>query len=119
MIENVRISNRFVFLKLEGVSSRNEAELLRNCEVLIDPDDRIKLSEGEYFIHDLLDSQVFTQQGKLVGTLVDVWQSSSNDIYVIKNQAGEEILVPAIKDVIKQVDIKTKKIIIHLIEGMV
>ena len=119
LVEKVRISNKFVYLKFKDVDSREEAELLRDCEILIDPDERIRLSADEYFIHDLLECQIFTQEGELLGTLVDVWQSSSNDIYVVKNQVGEEILVPAIKDVIKNVDIETKKIIIQLIEGMV
>lgn len=119
LIEYVRISNRFVFLKFKGVNSRDDAEMLKDCEILIHPDERISLPAGEYFIHDLLNCQVFTQQGDLLGTLVEVWQGSSNDVYVIKNKAGEEILVPAIKDVIKNVDTKTKKIIIHLIEGMI
>jgi 16S rRNA processing protein RimM len=119
LVENVRISNRFVYLKFSEVNTRDEAEQLRDCEILVDPDERIRLSAGEYFIHDLLDCQVFTQQGDLLGTLVEVWQNSSNDVYVVKNQLGVEILVPAIKDVIKNVDIKAKKIIIQLIEGMV
>jgi len=119
LVEKVRISNKFVFLKFREVNSRDEAELLRDCEILIDPDERIRLSADEYFIHDLFGCQVFTQQGDLLGTLVDVWQSSSNDVYVVKNQIGEEILVPAIKDIIKNVDLETKKIIIQLIEGMV
>lgn len=117
-IENVRLSNRFVFLKFSEVNTRDDAELLRNCEVLIDKEDLIKLSPGEFFIHDLVGCKVFTEGGDLLGKIVDVMQISSNDVYVVMNQTGQELLVPAINDVIKLVDVKHKKIIIHLLEGM-
>jgi 16S rRNA processing protein RimM len=117
-IENVRLSDRFVFLKFSDINTRNDAELLRNCEVLIDKEALIKLSPGEFFVHDLVGCKVFTEEKDLLGKIVDVMQISSNDVYVIMNQKGQELLIPAIKDVIKRVDIKNKKIIIHLLEGM-
>jgi 16S rRNA processing protein RimM len=118
-IENVRLSNRFVFMKFSDINTRNDAELLRNCEVLIDKEALIKLSPGEFFVHDLVGCEVFTEEEDVLGKIIDVMQIRCNDVYVVMSQTGQEFLIPAIKDVIKLVDIKHKKIIIHRLEGMI
>ena len=118
-IQKTRISNRFVFLKLSGVDSRNEAEILRDCEILIEKEDLIDLPSDSYFIHDLIGCEMITEEGKIVGNVVDILQMASNDVYVVNDDSGKEILVPAIKDVIKEIDIKRKKIRIHLFEGII
>jgi len=117
-IESVRISNKFVFLKLLGINNREDTEILRGCDILIDESDLIDLSPGEYFIHDLIGCQVVSEDGLELGELIDVSQFSSNDVYVVKDEAGKEILIPATKEVIKQVDLDQKKILIHLLEGL-
>jgi len=118
-IQKTRISNRFVFLKLSGVDSRNDAEILRDCEVLIEKKDLIDLPSDSYFIHDLIGCEMITKEGKIVGNVVDILQMASNDVYVVNDDSGKEILVPAIKDVIKEIDIKRKKIRVHLFEGII
>ena len=70
-------------------------------------------------MHDLIGCQVVENNGQIIGVLRDVLQISSNDVYVIVGESGEEILVPAIKDVIEKVDISNKQISIHLIDGLV
>ena len=118
-IQKTRISNRFVFLKLSGVDSRNDAEILRDCEILIEKEDLIDLPSDSYFIHDLIGCEMITEEDKIVGNVVDILQMASNDVYVVNDDSGKEILVPAIKDVIKKIDIKRKKIRIHLFEGII
>lgn len=117
-IENIRISNGFVFLKLANIDSRNDAELLRNKEILISEDQLIDLEENEYFVHDLIGCQVVTEEGLIIGKIEDIIQNSSNDIYLVKNQQGQEILIPAINDVVKDVDIKGRQVTIHVLEGL-
>ena len=117
-IESVRISNKFVFLKLSEINNREDTEKLRGCDILIEESDLINLLPGEYFIHDLIGCQVITEEGLKLGELIDVSQYSSNDVYVVKNEAGKELLIPATKEVIKQVDIVQKKIIVNLLEGL-
>ena len=118
-IEKVRISNKFVFLKLLGINNREDTETLRGCDILIDKSELIDLLPGDYFIHDLIGCQVVTEDGLKLGKLIDVSQYSSNDVYVVKNEVGEEILLPATKEVIKQVDVEQKRIIVHLLEGLI
>jgi 16S rRNA processing protein RimM len=118
-IDNVRISDRFVFLKFQEINSRDEAECIRHSEILINQDDLVKLESNEFFIHDLVGCKVITDQNKYLGDVLDVVQMSSNDIYIIQDKKGKEYLIPAIKDIIKYIDIKTKEIIVHLIDGLI
>ena len=117
-IESVRISDKFVFLKLIGIDNRQESESLRGSDVLIDKSELIDLAEDEYFVHDLIGCKVVTDEGLMLGNLIDVSQYGGNDIYVVKNDAGKEILIPATKEVIKQVDIQNNEIEVHLLEGL-
>jgi 16S rRNA processing protein RimM len=118
-IDYVRISDRFVFLKFKEINSRDEAENLRNSEVLITRDEVVELKSNEFFIHDLIGCKVVTEQNDYLGDVLDVVQMSSNDVYIIKNKIGKEYLIPAIKDIIKHVDIKKKEIMVHLIDGLI
>ena len=118
-IKNVRISDRFVFLKFSEIDSRNDAELLRNAEIYIGEKDLIKPAKDEYFVHDLIGCQVISENDDVIGVLIDVVQMRSNDVYVVENKEGGQILIPATKEVVKQVNVGQKQIIIHLLEGLI
>lgn len=118
-IENVRISDRFVFLKFSEIDSRNDAELLRNAEVYIGEKDLIKPAKDEYFVHDLIGCQVISENDEVLGTLNEVVQMRSNDVYVVENKEGGQILIPATKEIVKQINVDQKQIIIHLLEGLI
>lgn len=117
-IEKVRISGRFVYIKFSEINSRNEAELLRKAEILIEEKDLIQPAENEFFVHDLIGCQVISENNDVIGKLTDVVQISSNDVYVVQSTEGIEILIPATKEVVKQVDIENKQITIHILEGL-
>ena len=118
-IEEVKYHKNQVLLKFKGVDSVEQAEMLRNAILEIDRKDAIPLEEGEYFIADLLESEVYTDEGEKLGILEDIFNTGSNDIYVVKNELGKSILLPRIKDVFKEIDVENKKIIVHLIEGLI
>lgn len=118
-IEEVKYHKNQVLLKFKGVETVEQAEMLRNAILEIDRKDAIPLEEGEYFIADLLESEVYTDEGKKLGILEDIFNTGSNDIYVVKNELGKSILLPRIKDVFKEIDVENKKIIVHLIEGLI
>jgi 16S rRNA processing protein RimM len=117
-VETVRLADRFVYLKLKEVNTRTEAELLRGAEILVGKEDLIQLAADEYFIHDLIGCQVYTEQGETIGEITDVMQLSSNDVYVIKTASGREVLIPAIKDVVKKVMPEARRIVVRLLEGL-
>ena len=118
-IEEVKYHKNQVLLKFKGVETVEQAEMLRNAILEIDRKDAIPLEEGEYFIADLLESEVYTDDGEKLGILEDIFNTGSNDIYVVKNELGKSILLPRIKDVFKEIDVENKKIIVHLIEGLI
>ncbi len=117
-IETVRLAKGFVFIKFKEINTRTAAESLRDAEVLIERQDVIQLKQDEYFIHDLIGCRVLSEQGVYIGEICDVLQLSSNDVYVLQTKTGKEILIPAIKDVIKKIAPESKQVIIHLLEGL-
>ena len=118
-VENVRYHKNMVLLKLKGINTPEEAEMLRNAFLEIDREDAIPLEEGTYFIADLLGLEVYTDEGKLLGRVEDIYNTGSKDIYVIKDELGKQVLLPGIDEVIKEVDLNNGKIIVHLIPGLV
>lgn len=118
-IEKVRYSKNMVLLKLEGIDDINEAEKYRNFYIKINRKDAVELEENSYFIIDIIGSEVFTDENNLLGKVIDILQTGSNDVYVVRDDKGKEILLPAIEDVIKDVDTKNKRIIIHLLDGLI
>ncbi|MFR1972731.1 MAG: ribosome maturation factor RimM [Clostridia bacterium] len=118
-IEQVNYKKNMVILKLKGIETVEEAEKLRNCYLKIDRKDAKKLPKDTYFIVDLLGLNVYTDEGKLLGKVDDIYNAGSSDIYVVKDELGKQILLPAIKDVLKEVDLENQKIIVHLIKGLV
>ena len=118
-IEEVKYHKNQVLLKFKGIETIEQAEVYRNAILEISREDAIPLEEGEYFIADLLESEVFTDEGEKLGILEDIYNTGSCDIYVVKNELGKSILLPRIDDVIKEIDVENKKIIVHLIEGLI
>ena len=117
-IEEVRYHKNQVLLKFKNIDSIEEAEKFRNCYIKISRKDAKKLPEDTYFIVDLIDINVYLENNEYVGKIIDVFSTGSNDVYVIKREENSDLLIPAIKDVVKKVDIKNKKMIINLIKGL-
>ena len=118
-IEEVKYHKNMVLLKLKGIDNPEDADLLRNSYLLVDREEEEPLQEGTYYIVDMLGLDVFDDEGNLLGKLEDIFNTGSNDIYVVKDELGKQILLPAIEDVIKNVDIENKKLIVHLIPGLI
>ncbi|MCI8272469.1 MAG: 16S rRNA processing protein RimM [Clostridia bacterium] len=118
-IEGVRYHKNMVLLKLEGIQNPEQAELLKNTFLEIDRKDAIPLEEGTYFIVDLLGLEVYTEEGRLLGKVEDIYNTGSNDIYVVKDELGKQVLLPGIEEVIKEVDLENSKIVVHLIPGLI
>lgn len=118
-IESVRYTKNMVLLKLKGIDNIESAEALRNLYIKVRREQLPKLQENSYYIVDLLECEVVTVNGEVLGKMDDVFNTGSNDIYVVKNEEGKQILLPAIKEVIKNVDIPNRKITVKLMEGLI
>lgn len=117
-IEQARFSKNMVFLKLKGIDTVEQAEDYRNLYLKIKRNKDEKLEKDSYYIVDILGCKIITDEGKELGNIADVFSTGSNDVYVVKDELGKQVLLPAIKDVIKKVDIRNKVITVHLLEGL-
>lgn len=118
-IEQVRYNKNQVLLKLEGIDSIEEAEKYRNFYLKTEKESQEDLGEDTYYIVDLIGLDVYTDKNEYLGKIEDVFPTGSNDVYVVKDNLGKQILIPAISDVVKEVDLKNKKMIINLIPGLI
>lgn len=118
-IEEVKYHKDMVLIKFKGLDKIEDVEIYKNCYLEIDRKDAKPLEEGEYYIVDLIGLDVITDEGQNLGKIDDIYNTGSNDIYVVKDDLGKQVLLPAIKEVIKEVDLDNKKIIVHIIEGLI
>jgi 16S rRNA processing protein RimM len=117
-VESSKHLKNTVILKLKGVDTMNDAEKLRDLYVKVGRWDAVRLSKDSFFICDIVESEVFDIHGVLLGKLVDVMQTGANDVYVVKDDK-REILIPALKTVVKEINLQNKKIIVDLPEGLI
>ncbi len=111
-ITSARFHKQFVLMTFEGIKDRNAAELLVQKEMQVKRDELVPLPEGRYYIFDMIGLSVYDTENNLLGTLTEVLQPGSNDVYVVEPKDGKPLLLPAIKDVIVQVDIENKKMVV-------
>ena len=116
-VQEVKFSKNLILLKVEGIDTIEEALRLKNLYLYAKRED-IKLEKGAYFIVDLIGLEVYTEKNELLGTLKEVLQPGANDVYIVENDKKQQILLPVIPDVIKNIDIANKKIVVHLLEGV-
>jgi len=117
-ISRVKFFKEIVIVKFEEINSMDEAESLKECFMKVDREHAVKLPEDTFFICDLIDCEVFSEDGTKLGKLCDVLQTGSNDVYVVKDEKGRELLLPALKSVVKAVDVVGRKISVSIPEGL-
>jgi 16S rRNA processing protein RimM len=113
----VRHTRSAAVLKLEGVESRTEADERRGKLLFVAAKDAFVPKKGTYFIHDIVGMSVETESGEVIGTVQEVMQLPANDVWVV-TKGEREYLIPAIKDVIRAVDVQRRVVMIHPLEGM-
>lgn len=118
-ISDVKFFKNTVIIKFKEINNRNEAELMKNLYLKIDRRNAVKLPEDSYFICDIIECEVFDIKGVKIGVVSDVLETGSNDVYVVKRERGKDVLIPALKSVIKDVSINDKKITVELPEGLI
>lgn len=117
-IEGVKFFKQMVILKFKGIDDINDIEKYRGKDLLINRENAVKLEKDEYFIFDLIGSDVFTDEGNKLGILVEILSTAANDVYIVKMENGKEVLLPSIKECILDVDVDNKKITVHMMNGL-
>ena len=118
-IQSVKFFKQFVILKFKGIDNINDIEKYKRCSLYVTREHAVALEEDEYFIADMIGMEVCTEDGNIFGTLKDVIETGANDVYVIENAGHGEVLVPAIKECIRSVDIEKGQMMIHLMDGLI
>ncbi len=116
-VERLRQGKRVLLLKLEGCNDREAADQLRDLLVQIPIEDAVPLENGEYYLHQLIGVVVETDEGEELGEVVDVLETGANDVYVVRGPSGE-LLVPAIGDVVQELDLEARRLVIRLLPGL-
>ena len=118
-VESVKFFKQFVILKFKGIDNINDIERYKGKSLLVDRKHAVKLQKDEYFVADMIGMEVFTEEGVLFGALRDVMETGANDVYVVDSKEHGEVLIPAIKQCILDVDVEQRKMVVHLLEGLV
>lgn len=118
-ILSIRLHNKFLVLKLEGITDMNLAEKLRNSLIKIPVEQVMPLPEGSYYVFQLIGLPVYTMEGLYLGDIKEIFQTGSNDVYqVIHSKTSKEILIPAIKECVQSIDLTNKKVLVYLLPGL-
>ena len=117
-ISGVKFFKNMVILKFKGYDNINDIEKYRGKDLWITRDQAVPLGEDENFVADLIGLSVVTDQGETLGVMKDVMFTGANDVYVVERENGKELLLPAIKDCILDVDLDEGVMTVHVLDGL-
>lgn len=115
-IEAIRWKQELLLLKFTEINDRTDVSELTNKLVYVTTETLPALSEDEYYFHELIGLQVFEEDGLFLGVLTEILETGANDVYLIKDDAGEEILIPATEEMILEIDPDQEKMIVSRME---
>ena len=117
-VESVKFFKQFVILKFKGIDNINDIEKYKTKSLYVTRANAVRLRKDEYFIADLLGVYVWEDNDEKLGVLKDVIETGANDVYVITLEDGKELLIPAIKECILDVDVENRKMTVHVMDGL-
>jgi len=118
VISSQRPHNEGLLLGFEGITTPEQAGRFRNQLLYVSAKEAGQLPEGEYYFHELLDLEVLDEDGSSLGVLTEVIETGANDVYVVTDEAGTELLLPAIPEVILAIDLEARTMRVHLLPGL-
>ena len=117
-IQNVKYFKQYAILKFRGIDNINDIEKYKGKSLYVTRENAQHLDEDEYYIADLIGMELYLEDGSRFGTLKDVMETGANDVYIVKKEQTPDLLIPAIKDCIKNVNIEEGTTIVHLLPGL-
>jgi 16S rRNA processing protein RimM len=116
-VRSLRHSGGFLLLQFDGYDSPEKAKALNGWFLKVPEEEAVPLPEGSYYWFELIGMEVVSEGGEKLGTIVEVFETGSNDVYVVK-QGRKEIYLPATKEIVKHIDRKAKQMVVHLVDGL-
>lgn len=117
-ITGVKFFKHLVILKFKGFDRIEDVEKFKKRDLYVTRENAIPLEDGEHYIADLIGLKVLSEKGIYLGTLTDVLQTGANDVYIVENADGKEILLPAIRDCILNIDMDNRIMTVKILEGL-
>ena len=118
-ITGVKFFKQFVIVKFKEYNNINEVEALRNAGIFVTRNDAVSLDEDEFFIADLIGLDAVSDDGNYKGTITDVLSGNANDVYEVTLEDERTVLLPAIKECIKDVDLNNGSITFTMLDGLI
>lgn len=117
-IEGVKFYKNLAILKFKGFDDINEIERFKGKKLFVTRENAVKLGRNEYFIADLIDMEVYDEEDRRLGILTNVIETGANDVYEVTLEDGRDLLLPAIRQCILDVDMENRKMKVHIMEGL-
>ncbi|MBI4279230.1 MAG: 16S rRNA processing protein RimM [Armatimonadetes bacterium] len=117
-VEAARFHGDFVLLKIKGIDTPEAVRAVQRAEVAVPRAEAVPLPEGTYYIRDIIGLRVTTVEGEPLGRVVEVLPSPAHDIYRVQDDAGREVLIPATREMVREIDVAGRRMVVTLPEGL-
>ncbi|MBO5030595.1 MAG: 16S rRNA processing protein RimM [Lachnospiraceae bacterium] len=117
-IEGVKFFKQYAILKFKGFDNINDIERYKGKNLYVTRENAVKLRRDEYFIADLIDLEVYDDEDNYLGVLTNVIETGANDVYEVKFDDGRQVLFPAIKQCILDIDMENRRMKVHIMDGL-
>jgi len=118
-VEKIRIKKDTVILKLKDIENLEEAKMIVGSFLEVERKNAVKISKDTYFIFEIIGLEVYSENNIFLGKVENVISTGSNDVYVVRRKDKEELFIPAIHDVVKNIDLEKKRITINMVDGLI
>ena len=118
-IEKIRIKKDTVILKLKDIENLEEAKMIVGSFLEVERKNAVKLSKDTYFIFEIIGLEVYSENNIFLGKVENIISTGSNDVYVVGRKDKEELFIPAIHNVVKNIDLEKKRITINMVDGLI
>lgn len=117
-IQNVKYFKNMAILKFKGIDNINDIEKYKGKDLLVNREDAVELEEDEFYLADVLDSKVVTDDGEEFGVLRDILETGANDVFVVESKEGKEVLFPVTKECVLDINTEEKIVTVHILPGL-
>lgn len=118
IIDGHRIHKGYDLIHFQGLNNINDVEHFKGSFLKITESQLTELEENEYYYHEIIGCEVYTTSGEEVGHIKEILSPGANDVWVVQRQSGKDILIPYIEDVVLEIDVEAKKVVIEPMEGL-
>ena len=117
-IESASYHKQFILLKFKGIEDMDAAITIKGKMLRVHESEGLELETDEYYLKDIYDMEVYDGDGTLLGIVADIIFTGANDVYVVKKEGAKDLLLPAIKQCILDVDVANNRMVVHVMEGL-